>query len=88
MRNFHQTRRQILYGFMLSLISKDLLGKYTWSGRSEKQSTKFCFENLKQIHGVFWGALLRIIPKYTVKELEDDMKKNLYKCAIKAKEIN
>lgn len=75
-RNLFQSHRQILWGFTHSLISTKLMAQYTWSSRS-----KYCFENLKQIQGVLWFAMIKVSPTYTVQQLEDDFECNLAKCA-------
>lgn len=81
-RNLYQTRRLILWGFTLSLISKDLLAKYTWSHRQEN---KHCFENMKMIQSVLWCAMVKVSPTYSVQEFENDFKNNLSKCAAQMK---
>lgn len=86
----YQTRRSILWGFMHSLISKDLLVNYTWSGRSEDKSskTKNSFAALIQIQSVIFSAIAKVVPTYSIKEFENDVKLNLMKCASKSKEKN
>lgn len=69
-----------MWGFIHSLISKELLVQYTWSGRSENNS-KRSFSNMKQIQNVLFGATKKIIPTYTLIEFETDFKANLLKCA-------
>lgn len=82
-RNLYQSRRQILWGFMNSLISKDVLIQYNWigQGNSEKKS----FEKLKHIQSIMWCAMIKISSSYSVKEFEADLKANLTKCAARMK---
>lgn len=77
-KNLYQSQRHILWGFIHSLISKELLVQYTWSGRSESNS-KRCFSKMKQIQNVLFGAVKKVIPKYTLIEFEADFKANLLK---------
>lgn len=77
-RNLYQSKRQILWGFTHSLISKDLLTEYSWSGRSGGD-LKRSFAGLKQIQNVIFSACRRIIADYTITEFETDFKANLSK---------
>lgn len=86
-QNLFQNKRNILWGFTLSLMSKELLVKYTWSGRSQTNS-KYGFERMKQIQGVLWCAMVKVSPLYSTEEFEEDFKANLVKCTLLAKEKN
>lgn len=79
-RNLYQSRRQILWGFIHSLIAKELLVEYSWSGRSENHC-KRCFSDMKQTQNILFGATRKVIPNYTVIEFEADLKANLLKSA-------
>lgn len=74
----YQTHRQILWGFTSSLISSDLLVQYTWTGRSN-QTKKYSFEELKQVQGVLWCAMVKISPEYSVQTFFEDIKTILAK---------
>lgn len=65
------------------MISKDLLGKYTWSGKSINgtQENKHCFQSMNMIQSVLWCAMVKVNPTYSVQEFENDFKNNLSKCA-------
>lgn len=83
-RNLYQSRRLMLWGFSLSLISKDLLASYTWSHKFENRQ---CFEHLRMIQSVLWCAMLKISPTYSIQEFEIDFKSNLIKCAAQKKTV-
>lgn len=87
-RNLYKSRRQILWGFTLSLISRDLLKQYSWTGRGDNSLKKRRFELMKHIQSVLWCAMVKISPSYSVKEFEDDFKTNLAKCASQTKAEN
>lgn len=61
--------------------------KYTWSGRSENK-TKHCFEELTQIQSILWCAMLKVSPNYSIRDLQEDLKSNLSKCAALGKNTN
>lgn len=86
-KNLYQTQRQILWGFTHSLISKELLDLYTWTGRSEKKN-KHSFTNLVQIQNLLYCAMLKVDTTYTVISFENDFKTNLLKCAARSKTNN
>lgn len=77
-RNMFQTERRILRGFINSLISKDLLVTYTWSGRSENGS-KHSFADLIHIQSALFNAMFSVVPSYSIAEFEDDFKAYLVK---------
>lgn len=83
-RNMYQSLRHILWGFTHSLISKELLTHYTWSGRSEDKS-KRPFVNLKYIQGVLWCAMVKVSPTYSVQQFEEDFRTILVKIASRSK---
>lgn len=85
-RNLYQARKQILWGFMNSLISKELLFQFNWTGQGNPK--KKSFEKMKQIQSILWCAMLKVSPTYSVKEFEADLKTNLTKCAAQIKDEN
>lgn len=79
-RNLYQTQKQILLGFMTSLIHKELVANFTWTGKGDF-GNKFCFNDLKQIQTVLFSAMIKIDSNYSLAQFKSDLQRNLAKCA-------
>lgn len=75
-----QSRKQILWGFLTSIIANELLAQYTWSGKSET-GNKMSFKDLSHIQIVLFNAMMKVDCNYTLSQFEDDIKINLVKCS-------
>lgn len=79
-RNLYQTHRQILFGFMTSLISKELLSNFTWTGKCES-GMKLGFNDFKQIQACLLSAMIKVDKHYNLSQFKSDLQKNLSKCS-------
>lgn len=79
-RNIFQARKQILWGFLTSIIANELLAQYTWTGKSET-GNRFRFKDLSHIQIVLFNAMMKVDCNYTLAQFEDDIKINLVKCS-------
>lgn len=79
-RNMFQSRKQILWGFLTSTISTELLAQYTWTGKSET-GNRMRFKDLSHVQIVLFNAMIKVDCNYTLAQFEDDIKINLIKCS-------
>lgn len=58
-------------------MSKEVIVLFRWSGRIENSAA---FKELKNIQIVLLSAMVRVDPKYTLYQFENDVKAVLTKC--------
>lgn len=64
---------------MTSLISKEMLANFTWTGKCES-GTKFCFNDFKQVQACLLSAMIKVDKNYSLSQFKSDLQKNLSKC--------
>lgn len=70
-------------GFICTLISQEIITQFKWAGRVENT---VAFKELKNIQVVLLSAMVRVVPKYTLYQFENDMKSVLNKFKAKKNE--
>ncbi|XP_031639560.1 uncharacterized protein LOC116351579 [Contarinia nasturtii] len=76
-KNLYQSHKSILEGFFGSLISKEVIVQFRWSGRMENTQA---FKELKNVQIVLLSAMIRVDKNYTLYQFENDTKSVLTKC--------
>lgn len=76
-KNLYQSQKSILEGFLMALISKDVILQYRWCGRIEETSA---FKELKNIQIVLLSAMIRVDGNYTLYQFEEEVKSVFKKC--------
>lgn len=71
-------KSKILEGFICSLIAKEVIIQYRWSGRIEETQA---FKELKNVQIVLLSAMVRVDANYTLYQFENDIKSILAKFA-------
>lgn len=67
-------------GFLTSLMTKELLAKFTWTGKGEA-GNKFCFAEFKQIQTILLSAMMKMDVNYSLTQFKIDLQRNLAKCS-------
>lgn len=72
MKNLYfQKQKLILEGFVMSLMTRDLILSYRWTDRCQKGNS---FKDLKNIQIVLLNTMLQIDAHYTLYQFENDCK--------------
>lgn len=70
-KNLYQRQKSILEGFLLALMSKELIIQYRWSDRLKDGGA---FNVLKNTQIVLLNAMLQVDEKYTLYQFQNDCK--------------
>lgn len=70
-QNLYQRQKSILEGFMLSLMTRELIVLFRWSDRCRRGDA---FKDMKNISLLLLNSMLQIDPDYTVYQFEIDCK--------------
>lgn len=79
--------KQALSTIVNRLFSPNLLGQYTWTGKTDSKSTenrkKYAFKTMKEIFGLILHIMKHIDDNYSVEKLNRDITYNILKYAYK-----